>query len=58
MLDKLTVEPHEIISIINYAWDRSFSRIESNMHAIADRGWFPYNRNIMTESTIRASITP
>ena len=57
MIDTLTIESHEIIIIINYAWTRSFSRIESNRQAIADRGWYPYNRILMTDPSIRASIT-
>ena len=55
--DKPTIEAHEIIGIINYAWAKSFARVESNKKAIAERGRFPYNRNLMLDPSIRASIT-
>ena len=57
MLDKLTIEPHNIIMILNYSWGHSFIRVISNKKAIAERGCFPYNHSLMTYPIIRSSIT-
>ena len=56
MLNKLTIEPHNIIMILNYAWERSFARVISNKKSIAEREWFPYNHNLTTYLIIRSSI--
>ena len=45
-----------IIAIPNYAWERSFDMVISNKKVIAERGWFPYNHNLMTYPIIRSSI--
>ena len=37
------IEPYEIVLIVNYAWERSFSRVATNKKAIAKRGWHPFN---------------
>ena len=57
MCDRSTIEPHDIIGIINYAWSKLFSKVESNKKTIPDRGWYPYNRNLIIDPPIRASIT-
>ena len=51
-----TIEPYEIIPLLNTAWEQSFERVLSNRKAIADRGWNPLNRNILLDSTLRATI--
>ena len=51
-----TIEPYEIIPLLNTAWERSFERVLSNRKAIADRGCNPLNRNILLDSTLRATI--
>ena len=56
MCDRPTIEPHKIISIINYAWSKSFGKVKSNKKAISDRGWYPYNRNLMIDPSVRTSI--
>ena len=56
MYDCPTIEPYQIIRIVNAAWPKSFSRIESNKKAIVERGWLPYNRELMPHPMIRASI--
>ena len=56
MYDRPTIEPYEMIRIINGAWPKSFARIEYNKKAIAERGWLPYNRELMPHPMIRASI--
>ena len=57
MYDRPTIESYDIIRIVNAAWLKSFSWINTNKKAIAARGWFPYNRALMFHPTIRASIT-
>ena len=52
-----TIEPHEIIDIVSVAWEKSFSRVETNKNAISERGWFPFNRNLMTYPCLRATMT-
>ena len=40
MMMQLTIEPYEIIMIVNHAWDCSFGHITSNKKAIIDRGGY------------------
>ena len=40
---KLTIEPYEIIVLINMAWQQSFGCQITNKKAIAERGWYPLN---------------
>ena len=54
---QLTIDPHEIILMINYAWAHSFARNLKNRKAIADRGWGPLNRALLLDATIRTSMT-
>ena len=51
------LEPTDIIPIINYAWERSFAEVPSNQEAIAERGWLPFNRNLLLHPEIKASMT-
>ena len=51
------IEPYEIIPIINSAWPTSFGRVETNRNAISERGWFPWNRNLLLHDKIRATMT-
>ena len=48
-LMKITIEPYEIIPLINSSWSKSFARPLSNSEEIAARGWNPLNRNILLE---------
>ena len=57
MFNRPTIKPYDIIQIINYAWGCSFSCIQSNKKAIAERGWYPFNRCLMTNPQVRFSIT-
>ena len=43
--------------LINIAWNESFSCVDKNRRAIADEEWGSYNRNILTFSHIRVTIT-
>ena len=47
----------DIIPLINKSWKTRFSRIDKNRKAIAEREWFPLNRNLLTIPEIRATMT-
>jgi hypothetical protein len=47
----------DIIPLVNRAWPGSFGNIEGNKKALAERGWYPYNRNLLLNSRIRATMT-
>jgi hypothetical protein len=47
----------DIIPLVNYAWERSFMKVESNKRAICDRGWYPLNRNLLLEPILRETMT-
>ena len=57
MCDRPNIESHKIIGIVNYSWSNSFGKFELNKKAIFERGWYQYNRNLMIDPSIRASIT-
>ena len=48
----------DIIPLINKAWNDSFARILKNKNAIAERGWYPLNRNILLNEELRSTMTP
>ena len=54
---KETMDKSDLILLINIAWNKLFTRIDINKKDIADRGWGPYNRNILTLFHIRATMT-
>ena len=43
--------------ILNYAWDISFARIDGNKKAILERGWYPYNRNLLLHPELVDTMT-
>ena len=47
----------DMMPIINYAWNRSFARVDKNQQAITDRGWNPLNRALLIDNDIRATMT-
>ena len=51
------IHPFEVMLIVNYAWTQSFARKDKNKTAISERGWFPYNRKLLTYSTLCATMT-
>ena len=57
MIARLTIEVAEIMILINYAWERSFARVETNKVAIAERGWFPLNRKLPISTQLRSTMT-
>ena len=56
-MPRLTIEVQEIIILVNYAWEQSFARIDSNRTAIVERGWFPLNRNLLLDKQLRSTMT-
>jgi hypothetical protein len=42
-----TLERSDIVRIVNIAWDKSFSRVDTNLKAIAERGWGALNYVLM-----------
>ena len=47
----------DIIPLINECWHQAYGDKNSNRRAIAERGWYPYNRNLLLHPIIRASMT-
>ena len=45
----------DIIPIVNYAWERSFAKINSNLKACQDRGWGPLNKKLLSHPDIVSS---
>ena len=52
-----TLVPSDIIILLNYAWKHSFARVEGNKKAIYERGWCPYNRNLLLKPELVATMT-
>ena len=52
-----TLETYDIIPLVNRCWPKSFGRKDKNQNAIADRGWYPFNRNLLTLPEVRATMT-
>lgn len=52
-----TINSEDIIPTINYAWNSSFAKVKTNKQAISERGWYPYNRNLLLNAQIRATMT-
>jgi hypothetical protein len=53
----LDLVPSDIIPLVNYTWDWSFAKIDSNKKAINDCGWFPFNRNLLLNPVLREIMT-
>ena len=49
--------PTDIIPLINRAWVNSFAEVESNKKAIAKRGCFPYNQNLLMHKQFCNTMT-
>jgi hypothetical protein len=48
----LCIKPTDIIPIVNYCWQQSFARVEGNMKAILERGWYPSNKALLTHPDV------
>jgi hypothetical protein len=36
---RFTIIKQDVMWIVCYAWEKSFARVDTNKHAIAERGW-------------------
>lgn len=54
--EKPNFEDTDIIPAINLSWDESFRRVQTNQEAIAEKGWFPFNMNLLLNDQIRATM--
>ena len=57
MMSDMTICPYEVMIIVYHAWAKSFARRQTNAKAICERGWYPYNRNLLTHPSIRNTMT-
>jgi hypothetical protein len=51
---KFTIIKQDIMWIVRYAWETSFARIETNKHAVAERGWGPLNYVLLDHPELKA----
>ena len=54
----LKLEVSDVIPLINRCWAKSFSRKDRNQKAIAHRGWYLLNYNLLTDSKIIQTKLP
>ena len=52
-----TIDKSDLMLSINIAWNKSLFCVDKNRRAIANRGWGPYDCNILICSHIRATMT-
>ena len=57
MIGDMELLPTDIIPLINKYWVHSFAEVESNKKSIAERGWFPYNQNLLMHKQLRDTMT-
>jgi hypothetical protein len=43
-----------VMWIVHYAWEKSFARVDTNKHAIAERGWGPLNYILLDHPELKA----
>ena len=56
MFGHLQLVPTDIIPLVNLCWDDSFANVRTNKKAIVERGWAPFNRNLLLNKEIRATM--
>ena len=49
--------PTDIIPLLNYTWKYSSAQVETNKKAIYERGWHPYNRNLLLYPELTTTMT-
>ena len=57
MMMQHTIEPYEIIMMVNYGWGCSFGCIMSNTKVIVDQGWYPLNHQLLLYPTLQSTMT-
>lgn len=53
----ITISYDDVVPLVNKSWDLSFGRKATNSKAIAERGWFPPNRNLLLHKEIRQNVS-
>lgn len=48
----IAIASEDIVVLVSAAWPTSFGRIRTNKKAIAERGWYPPNRNLLLHKDI------
>ena len=56
MMISPVITPYEIMRIVCAGWKESFAKVEPNKTAISERGWLPYNQNLLTYPDLRATM--
>lgn len=54
---KPDIHTTDIIPMVNFGWDDSFADVDGNKNAISERGWNPFNMNLLLNKQIRATMT-
>ena len=54
---KLHLMRTDILPLVNSSWPQAFADVENNKKAISERGWFPFNRNLLRSDIICANMT-
>ena len=57
MMMQLTIEPYQIIMMVNYAWDCSSGRTVSNKKVIIDRYWYPLDLQLLLWPILWSTMT-
>lgn len=52
---KLNLTKTDIVPIVNYAWERSFARVATNLKAVQERGWGPLNQALLLHPQIAST---
>ena len=48
---------YNIMILVNYAWSKSFAKIDSKPKAIYKQGWYPYHYHSLTYPASRLIMT-
>ena len=51
------IKDTDLMSLVNRAWAKSFTRINKNRNAISDRGWNPLNKALLLEPSLRSTMS-
>ena len=57
MIDSPSFLPTDIVPIVNYSWNRSFAKVETNKKAFTAIGWCTLNYNLLTNTQIQPTMT-
>ena len=47
----------DIVPLVNVTWHQAFGDIEGNCKAMTERGWGPFNKNLLLHPLIRSNMT-